>query len=162
MCPFRDQERDPSPARDQPSSSLCSDVLTALQLCGLREEMATHPRARHAEQILLVSHLSFLFFMRRFYYSPPPSQKIQEKKESFGGRGAGGWQKPLFVFCTTERTILMAQNEARLVMRLEFSTFPRRSDAVSQRLISAIAFWQTACQHSLAPQHLPIVCGNVK
>lgn len=51
----------------------------------------------------------------------------------------------------------MAQNEAllprrRLVMRLEFTAFSRRSDAVSQRLISAIAFWQTARQHWLAPQ----------
>lgn len=75
----------------------------------------------------------------------------------------------MFVFCTTERAILMAENEEplllrprRLVMRLEFSTFSRRRYAVSQRLISAITFWQTACQHSLAPQHLPLQCGHVK
>lgn len=35
---------------------LWSHVFTVVQLRGLWEEVATHPRARHAEQILLVSH----------------------------------------------------------------------------------------------------------
>lgn len=98
------------------------------------------------------------FFMRRFYYRPRPPSK---KKIKFWLTRDGG-RKPLFVFCTTERAILMAENEEPLLLRLEFSTFSRRRYAVSQRLISAITFWQTACQHSLAPQHLPLECGHVK
>lgn len=110
--------------------------------------MATYPRASYAEQILLVSHLSF------FFYEMLPLPPAGSPQKKFWLAIEGGW-KPLFVFCTTERAISMAQNETllprRLVMPLEFSTFSRQSDAVSQRLISAIAFWQTACQHLLAP-----------
>lgn len=82
--------------------------------------MATHPRARHAEQILLVSHrllsiffCSLGFFMRRFYYRPHPLSK----KKKFWLTREGG-RKPLFVFCTTERAILMAENEELLLLLL--------------------------------------------
>lgn len=50
----------PSPPTHPP---LWSDVFTVVQLRGLWEEMATHPRARHAEQILLVSHPRFPHFL---------------------------------------------------------------------------------------------------
>lgn len=106
----------------------------------------------------------FIFYETLILPSPPTFLPPQEKKKYTFFREGG--RNPLFVFCTTEQAILMAENEAllprRMVMRMEFSTFSCRSDAVSQRLISAIAIWQTACQHSLALQHLLIVCGDVK
>lgn len=155
------QECDPSSANHPLLSALMSSQLYSSLDFG-RKWQLIHEHVTPNRFYWWVIFLYFLWdtyiTMSSHFLAPPRKKKYTFCRE--GGRN------PLFVFCTTERAILMAENEAllprRMVMRLEFSTFSCRSDAVSQRLISAIAFWQTACQHSLAPQHLLIVCGLVK
>lgn len=114
-------------ANKSPPPPLSSDISTVVQLCGLWKKMAAHPRARYAQQILLVSCPFFLSFFK--CCSIPLLQSFVYS----------GVRKLLFVSRATEQAISMAQSEVRhrLVMLLESSTHFLPLDAASQRLISS-------------------------
>lgn len=61
---------------------LSSDISTVVQLCGLWKKMAAHPRARYAEQILLVSRPCFLSFFKMLLHSSSPKFRLLGSAEA--------------------------------------------------------------------------------
>lgn len=68
-------------ANKSPPPPLSSDISTVVQLCGLWKKMAAHPRARYAQQILLVSRPCFLSFFLFLNAAPFLVSKVSFTRE---------------------------------------------------------------------------------